>query len=94
MGLDQLWGLLSRQLSRSSELLDADSVQRLLERELNKPSVRKWVNGEIYVTVLRTYRDWKSNFEQFSPVSFESLICISSNFVSLFVCICIPFVPC
>lgn len=67
---DQLWGLLSRQLSRSTELLDAESVRSLVEKELKKPSLRSWVNGEVYVTVMRAYRDWKEHFLQHSPVSF------------------------
>lgn len=66
---DQLWGLLSRRLSQSTNLLDANSVCSLLEEELQKTSMRTWVNGEINVSCLRNYRDWKGHFERYSPIS-------------------------
>ena len=68
---DQLWGLLSRRLGRSVQMLVADSACTLIKDELKKPSLASFINGEVIVEVLRNYRDWKSHTLQHSPVRFE-----------------------
>lgn len=68
---DQLWGLLSRRLSRSSSLVDVSSVISILEDELNKPSMRSF-NGKVILDVLRKYRDWKQHTKLNAPVRVES----------------------
>ena len=69
---DQLWGLLSRRLSRSSSLVDAASVVSILEDELSKPSMQTFINGKVIVHVLRKYRDWKQHVSLNAPVRLES----------------------
>ena len=76
-----MWGLLSRQLGRDPHLVDTESAVSILNAELAKPSVRKWVNGEIFVHTLRTCRDWKGHIAQHAPVEFDSgLVILSVNF--------------
>lgn len=68
---DQLWGVLSRRLGRSSCMVDADSARTIIEEELSKSSLQKWINGKVIVHILRQYRDWKTHVEKHAPVSFE-----------------------
>lgn len=69
---DQMWGLLSRRLGRSSRLLDSDSVCEILKDELAKPGLASFVNAKIIVSVLRNYRNWKQHTLQHSPMGFVS----------------------
>lgn len=71
---DQLWGLLSRRLSRSSSMVDTDSVVSILKDELQKPSMRAFVNGKVIVDVLRVYRDWRNHVLQKSPVHSDACV--------------------
>lgn len=70
--LDQLWGLLSRRLGRSTQLIDANSARDVIAEELRKPSVVNWIGGNAEVHVLRCYRNWKKHFEEKSPMTFVS----------------------
>ena len=70
--LDQLWGLLSRRLGRSTQLIDANSARDVIAEELRKPSVVNWIGGDAEVHVLRCYRNWKKHYEEKSPMSFVS----------------------
>jgi len=70
---DQLWGLLSRRLGRSTDLLDAESACTLIRDELCKESLKKWINGSVFVSVLRNYRDWKQHFKDHAPSNFAAL---------------------
>ena len=72
--LDQLFGVLSRRLSRSSSMVDADSVCQILEDEVKKPSLQKWVNAKIIVGVVRRYRNWKAHNVENCPVQLETLL--------------------
>ena len=68
---DQLFGLLSRRLSRSTIVVDADSVRQILEDELNKPSMSKWVKARVIVKIVRRYRNWKGHNIEKCPVQLE-----------------------
>ena len=81
---DQLWGLLSRQLGRNPSIVDTDSAVSILTTELQKPSVRKWVNGEILVHTLRTHRDWKGHYKQYAPVEFDFQLVLGWTFAFFF----------
>ena len=52
-------------------MVDADDCCQILQNELTQGSMKKWVNGEVYVHVLRRYRNWKAHWEQYSPSSFD-----------------------
>lgn len=68
---DQLFGLLSRRLSRSTSMVDADSVRQILEDELSKPSMTKWVKAKIIVKIVRRYRNWRAHNLENCPVQLE-----------------------
>lgn len=53
-------------------MVDIESVAEILRDELKKPSMAAFVNGEVFVTVLRTYRDWKKHTLTHSPVHLET----------------------
>lgn len=42
-------------------MVDVDSVVSILHDEPQKPSMAKFVNGRVTVSVLRTMRDWKQH---------------------------------
>ena len=72
--LDQLFGLLSRRLSRSSSMVDAESVRQILEEEVTKPSMKKWINASVTVSIVRRYRNWKAHNVENCPVQLETLV--------------------
>ena len=78
--LDQLFGLLSRRLSRSSSMVDADSVRQILEDEVTKPSMKKWINATVTVSIVRRYRNWKAHNVEHCPVQLETLVKHANTF--------------
>lgn len=67
-----MWGVLSRKLSRSTSMIDADSVKQLLEEELRQPSMRSWIGGSVNVFILRKFRNWKEHHDRHCPVSLDT----------------------
>ena len=55
-------------------MVDADSVCQILEDEVKKPSLQKWVNAKIIVGVVRRYRNWKAHNVENCPVQLETLL--------------------
>ena len=49
-------------------MVDANSAVRCIKAELEKESVRKWINGDVNVQLLRKYRDWKQHISAHTPV--------------------------
>ena len=75
---DQLWGLLSRRLGRSTSMVDADSVKSILQEELSKPSLASWIGGPVNIQIMRKYRDWKHHNDSFAPTTMDPrFICAS-----------------
>ena len=68
---DQLWGLLSRRLGRSTDLYDDVSVCDAIRSELTKPSLASWINGKVIVECMRNYRDWKAHVKAHCPITFD-----------------------
>ena len=52
-------------------MVDADSVRQILEDELNKPSMSKWVKAKVIVKIVRRYRNWKGHNIEKCPVQLE-----------------------
>ena len=92
---DQLWGLLSRRLCRSTSMIDPDSVKQILEDELRQPSMKKWIGGSINVFILRKYRNWKEHHDRCSPINldtgFENMFNPAINMFNIvFICFIFP----
>ena len=52
-------------------MVDVDSVVSILHDEPQKPSMAKFVNGRVTVSVLRTMRDWKQHADR-APVQLDT----------------------
>lgn len=62
--IDQLWGVLSRRISRTDSLLTADDVVSCLHDELKRPGLRSWLGAttEVHVEKLNVVRNWRDNW--------------------------------
>jgi hypothetical protein len=75
---------MSRRLGKSTELYDDASVCEVIRSELTKPSLSSWINGQVIVSCLRHYRDWKAHVQTNSPVTFEAFLhCVIAFLFSL-----------
>lgn len=56
-------------------MVDATSAVNIVQCELEKPSVKEWVGGDVSVHLLRKYRDWNAHFNTYSPIVLAALSC-------------------
>ena len=62
-------------------MVDADSVVEILKDELERPSMKTFVNAKVIVGVLREYRDWRQFVLQKSPVNLAALRRLITTFL-------------
>lgn len=55
-------------------MVDAESVRQILEEEVTKPSMQKWINASVTVSIVRRYRNWKAHNLENCPVQLETLV--------------------
>ena len=78
-------GIVEQTAGKSTELYDDASVCEVIRSELTKPSLSSWINGQVIVSCLRNYRDWKAHVQTNSPVTFEAFLhCVNVFLFCLF----------
>ena len=73
-------------------MVDTSSVAELIKAELEKPSIKTWIGGEVQVSTLRTYRDFKAHTIANCPVSFDIRACLASFCFNLLCCAHVFFI--
>ena len=84
--IDQVWGVLSRRISRTDSLLTASDVVDTLQQELERPGVRSWIGAttEVHVEKLNCVRNWKDNWRSLG-ISLEGGLKLDSTANHVFV---------